>query len=427
MDLEAEEAFVITAGYVTTAPEPAAQDSAPAELAAQDSAPAEPAAQDSAPAELAAQDSAPAEPAAQDSAPAEPAAQDSAPAEPAAQDSAPAELAAQESTPTEPAAQETPSLRSGSSQSTPAEYAHTRAPSLRSEPFMAPSLRSEPFITSSYVVFDTETTGLPRFGRGGLPKTTDRSAYLTARVVSLAWLEARRTDHLCLGSGDGIVRPEGFVIPEEAAKIHGIHTARALAEGRPFGEVIAPFVAALRRSVAVAGHNVDFDVHVLGAELIQRGQKELHDLLLAKPRVCTMRMGKSMLNLTRNPKLGVLYEALFGKPMEGTLHDASVDTLACYRCLAAMAPAAYSASEWRVALEQEAGQSEIYLLLQPSDRQERLPSAKVLFETSLMCASWDELCGLLRGAWAWARRRFPDQTIMGPERIMRGATECSVD
>jgi DNA polymerase III subunit epsilon len=277
-------------------------------------------------------------------------------------------------------------------------------------------------------VFDTETTGLPRFCRGGLPKTSDLAAYSGARVVSLAWLSARRMDHTCLGEGGGVIRPEGFVIPADAARIHGITTERALAAGQPFGAVLSPFVAALGRCVAVAGHNVDFDVHVLGAEFLRRGWTEAHDLLLARPRVCTMRMGKSLLNLPRNPKLGDLYRQLFGAPMDGTLHDASVDTLACYRCLAAMAPAAFEPSEWRIAICPGAGdrQGEVRIELSPPGA--AIPDQPApLFETTLRCDAWSELCGLLKGAWGWARRRFPEAEIVGCDMLRRGSAEFRIE
>jgi DNA polymerase III epsilon subunit-like protein len=204
------------------------------------------------------------------------------------------------------------------------------------------------------LLFDTETTGLPRFERGygrGFPDPMAKTAnYNGCRVVSLAWMVVRQADHVVLREASGLVRPEGFAIPAEAQAVHGISTAHALAAGEPFDAVAARFVADLRECGAVGGHNVDFDVHVLGAEFARRGRAREREgpcnaytsfalpALIGLPRVCTMALGKRHLGQARNPKLSVLYETIFGRPLDGA-HDAFVDTLACYRCLTRMAPA----------------------------------------------------------------------------------------
>jgi DNA polymerase III subunit epsilon len=210
------------------------------------------------------------------------------------------------------------------------------------------------------LIFDTETTGLPRFVRGGLPDPVSRTAgYDGCRVVSVAWLVVRAEDHVVVAEGGGLIRPEGFVIPAEAQAVHGISTAHALQNGEPFGAVAGRFVAELRRCGRVCGHNVGFDVNVLAAEFARR-RGEAADYfrfalptLLGLPRVCTMALGKQFLGQARNPKLGVLYEALFGRPLDGA-HDAAVDTLACYRCLTRLAPAPleFAPGPWRVTLRE---------------------------------------------------------------------------
>ena len=86
-----------------------------------------------------------------------------------------------------------------------------------------------------YLIFDTETTGLPR----------DYSAPITQldnwpRLVQLAWQLHDHTGAL-QSSGNYIIRPEGFTIPFNSEQIHGISTERALKEGVDLKEVLVDF------------------------------------------------------------------------------------------------------------------------------------------------------------------------------------------
>ncbi|WP_198935449.1 hypothetical protein [Chlorobium sp. KB01] len=76
-----------------------------------------------------------------------------------------------------------------------------------------------------YLFFDTESTGLPRNWKAPV---TDLNNW--PRLVQLAYLSFDGGGNQT-GSGNYIVRPDGFSIPPEAAAIHGISTAQALAEG----------------------------------------------------------------------------------------------------------------------------------------------------------------------------------------------------
>ena len=86
-----------------------------------------------------------------------------------------------------------------------------------------------------YLIFDTETTGLPR----------DYSAPITQldnwpRLVQLAWQLHDQTGAL-RSSGNYIIRPEGFTIPFNSEQIHGISTERALKQGVDLKEVLEIF------------------------------------------------------------------------------------------------------------------------------------------------------------------------------------------
>ena len=86
-----------------------------------------------------------------------------------------------------------------------------------------------------YLFFDTETTGLPRNWKAPV---TDVNNW--PRLVQLAFLYYDRNGKKILG-GDFIIKPEGFTIPTDASKIHGISTERAIREGKQLITVLKDF------------------------------------------------------------------------------------------------------------------------------------------------------------------------------------------
>ena len=78
-----------------------------------------------------------------------------------------------------------------------------------------------------YLIFDTETTGIPHNKTAPI---TDLDNW--PRVVQLAWQLHDRKGKL-ISRQNLIIRPDGYDIPYKAEQIHGISTKRALAEGHP--------------------------------------------------------------------------------------------------------------------------------------------------------------------------------------------------
>lgn len=105
-------------------------------------------------------------------------------------------------------------------------------------------------------VFDLETSGVDT--------TTDR--IVTAFVGVL-------DEHGELASGtDWMVAPDGWVISDAAAAIHGISTAEARAHGRPAAEVITEIITAIRAiDGPIALHNASYDMSLLAHEAHRYG------------------------------------------------------------------------------------------------------------------------------------------------------------
>jgi DNA polymerase III epsilon subunit-like protein len=73
-----------------------------------------------------------------------------------------------------------------------------------------------------YLFFDTETTGLPRNYKAPV---TDLNNW--PRLVQLAYIQYDRNDNKISG-GDYIIKPNGFIIPEDVSRIHGITHERVV-------------------------------------------------------------------------------------------------------------------------------------------------------------------------------------------------------
>ncbi|HPZ25977.1 MAG TPA: PHP domain-containing protein, partial [Kaistella sp.] len=173
-----------------------------------------------------------------------------------------------------------------------------------------------------YLIFDTETTGLPKNFNAPL---TDSDNW--PRMVQIAWQLHDKHGNL-LENQDYIIKPEGYDIPFNAARIHGISTKLANEEGRDLNEVLIEFQEVLKKAEVVAGHNIDFDYKIVGAEFFR---KELENTLEKIPSADTMELGTEFCQLGggkngryKSPKLEELYEKLYGEKFDEA-HNAAAD------------------------------------------------------------------------------------------------------
>lgn len=180
-----------------------------------------------------------------------------------------------------------------------------------------------------YLIFDTETTGLPRNWQAPISDLNN-----WPRVVQLAWQFADDQGNVLLES-NRIIRPDGFVIPPEAAMVHGISTEKALREGIELKEALLEFADVLSVAKELVAHNISFDEKVIGAEFLRN---EMPVELISQPkRVCTMQQSVNFCQLPGGPRgfkypnLNQLHKILFSEGFDGA-HDAMNDVKACARC-----------------------------------------------------------------------------------------------
>jgi|APLak6261698768_1056241.scaffolds.fasta_scaffold01040_4 DNA polymerase-3 subunit alpha len=181
-----------------------------------------------------------------------------------------------------------------------------------------------------YLIFDTETTGLPRNWAAPISDTDN-----WPRCIQIAWQLHDAMGNL-IEHQDYLVRPEGFNIPYDAERIHGISTELAQAQGIPLSEVLEKFNTALSKAKFIVGQNVGFDVNIMGCEFYRLGVNSPMATLPVLD-TCT-EVTAELLKLPggrggkfKLPTLTELHSYLFNVPF-AEAHNATADVEATTRC-----------------------------------------------------------------------------------------------
>ena len=180
-----------------------------------------------------------------------------------------------------------------------------------------------------FLIFDTETTGLPKRWNAPISDVDN-----WPRCVQLAWqLHDNKGD--LISNHSYLIKAEGFDIPYEAEKIHGISTDLANEIGKNIDDVLELFINDYKTAGFLVGHNLKFDINIIGAELYRKGyeidisKKDVLDTcseLTAE--VCKLPGGRG--GKFKYPTLIEIYSTLFkDKFMEA--HNASADVEATSR------------------------------------------------------------------------------------------------
>jgi DNA polymerase-3 subunit alpha len=181
-----------------------------------------------------------------------------------------------------------------------------------------------------YLIFDTETTGLPK--RWDAP-ITDTNNW--PRCVQIAW-QLHDDMGKIIEHQDYLIKPEGFNIPYDAERIHGISTELALEQGIALQEVLEKFNIALSKTKFIVGQNLGFDINIMGCELHRMG---INSPMATMPVLdtCT-EVTASLLKLPggrggkfKLPTLTELHQYLFQTPFSEA-HNATADVEATTRC-----------------------------------------------------------------------------------------------
>ncbi|MBU0653494.1 MAG: hypothetical protein KKG96_11560 [Proteobacteria bacterium] len=192
--------------------------------------------------------------------------------------------------------------------------------------------------TGKYLVFDTETTGLP-INKHAPPDDLKNWPY----VVQIAWLLFDDEHKLIEHSNFYLKQP--VVIPAEATNVHGITTAMMLEQGIEPSNAYANFKKAIGKTEYLISHNIDFDIPTVHCDFLRNGMQ--WDFPNNKM-FCTMKKGTKFCHILQHngefkwPTLAELYQKCFypGYKMKNfpdatstsNVHNANTDACMTAQC-----------------------------------------------------------------------------------------------
>lgn len=180
-----------------------------------------------------------------------------------------------------------------------------------------------------YLIYDTETTGLPKNYKAPVSDSDN-----WPRLVQIAW-QLHDASGKLISNANYIVKPDGFEIPFNAVKVHGISTERAQNEGYDLEWVLAEFEKDVAKTDWIIGHNIEFDNNIMGAEFYRKDtptalmDKTIVDTKDESTNYCAIPGGRG--GQFKWPTLTELHQKLFGVGFDDA-HDAAYDVAATTKC-----------------------------------------------------------------------------------------------
>lgn len=182
--------------------------------------------------------------------------------------------------------------------------------------------------------FDTETTGLPDWKS---PSEAEHQPHIVDICALLYTPDGELVDAF-----EAMIKPDGWVIPDEVAAIHGITTDIANACGIDEAEALARFMAIHDQAGMRVAHNCSFDDRILRIALMRFRGEQVADAFKLGPSYCTAINAKpicqlpptermkqtSFRNQFKTPNLAEALMLLTGEELVNA-HRARVDTEAC--------------------------------------------------------------------------------------------------
>jgi DNA polymerase-3 subunit epsilon len=181
-----------------------------------------------------------------------------------------------------------------------------------------------------FLVFDTETTGLPNFKLPADDPTQPRMAQISAALFDF---RPGLTELVCVTMP---IKPDGWAMPDELVEKlgHGLTTAYLAEHGRPVREALDAFMTMHERADLLCAYGIHFDQKILRGELRRAGlpdkygEKETFCVMQAATRLCkiapTDAMRAAGYRTNKTASLTEAVEILLGRKHEGA-HEAEAD------------------------------------------------------------------------------------------------------
>lgn len=174
-----------------------------------------------------------------------------------------------------------------------------------------------------YCVFDTETNGLGDFKLPADHPSQPRLAHLAMVFLDHDIKEERREDLF--------VKPDGWVMSDEAFAVNQLSTRFLTDYGKPLSEALDAYERAVRAGYVMVAYNAQYDLKVMRGEFRRAGRPDHFE---ETRNICLMRAYKAWRQIFKGYKL-IDAAAYLGVPTD-RLHRALADALVAVEVFRAM-------------------------------------------------------------------------------------------
>lgn len=190
---------------------------------------------------------------------------------------------------------------------------------------------------NGYLVFDTETTGLPDWSK---PSEAEGQPRLASWCMIFV-----RDDFSIEYSFSALVKPNGWTMPAEAQAINRLSTEKLAAYGQSVEWPLSLMQLALAQQRTFVAHGLSFDCKILRGEFRRAGLTGVAEWIRpGASGICTMERATPVCAIphpTRHgrqkwPKLAEACQIILGETLGDEAHDARFDAHACLRLLMAL-------------------------------------------------------------------------------------------
>lgn len=129
------------------------------------------------------------------------------------------------------------------------------------------------------LIYDTETTGLPIFKEPSEGVNQPHIVDLHARLYND---QGELVEFM-----DTLVKPDGWIIPDDVIAVHGITNEMANDLGIPESEAIDQFIALHEKAAKRVAHNVSFDDRIIRIALMRFRGEDFANWFKEQPNFCT--------------------------------------------------------------------------------------------------------------------------------------------
>lgn len=199
------------------------------------------------------------------------------------------------------------------------------------------------------LVFDTETTGLPKS-----KIISDTTLNLWPHIVQFSYIVFDTETNSIIKLKDDIIKiSDTIIISEEVTNFHGITNELSFTKGLNIINILDEFFYDFCKVEYIVGHNISFDLNMIQVELKRillddlyinkklEYQEYVNKLSSSTNIYCTMKESIHLCAIERTNKLGKtynkfpklieLYQKLF-QISPNNLHNSLNDVIVCLRC-----------------------------------------------------------------------------------------------